>query len=82
VGTTSIYSFWNDMNEPSVFESEQGTMPLQSQHLLIDKTIIKHRDIHNAYGALMHRTTHDGLLQRDNNEKRSFVLTRSFFTGS
>lgn len=28
-GTTQIYSFWNDMNEPSVFESEEGTMPLQ-----------------------------------------------------
>jgi len=28
-GTTSIYSFWNDMNEPSVFNAEQGTMPLQ-----------------------------------------------------
>ena len=27
-GTTEIYSFWNDMNEPSVFNSEEGTFPL------------------------------------------------------
>jgi len=82
VGTTSIYSFWNDMNEPSVFEAEQGTMPLQSKHLLVDGTSIKHRDIHNAYGALMHRTTHQAVLERDNYQNRAFVLTRSFFTGS
>ena len=28
VGTTSIYSFWNDMNEPSVFSGEEQTFPL------------------------------------------------------
>lgn len=26
-GLTQIYSSWNDMNEPSVFETEQGTFP-------------------------------------------------------
>jgi len=81
-GTTQIYSFWNDMNEPSVFNSEEGTMPLQSLHMLADGTVVKHRDIHNAYGALMHRATHEGVLDRDNRERRSFVLTRSFFIGS
>ena len=28
VGTTAIYSFWNDMNEPSVFDGEEQTLPL------------------------------------------------------
>lgn len=27
-GTTQMYSFWNDMNEPSVFGAEQQTLPL------------------------------------------------------
>ena len=31
-GTTKIYQFWNDMNEPSVFDSIQGTMPLSNYH--------------------------------------------------
>jgi mannosyl-oligosaccharide alpha-1,3-glucosidase len=47
-----------------------------------DGSIIKHRDVHNIYGAMMHRTTHRGVLARDNNERRAFVLTRSFFIGS
>ena len=28
VGTTSIYSFWNDMNEPAVFSGDEGVMDL------------------------------------------------------
>lgn len=47
-----------------------------------DGSIIKHRDVHNIYGAMMHRTTHRGVLARDNGERRAFVLTRSFFIGS
>ena len=45
------------MNEPSVFESEQQTFPLQLEHKLTNDTKIKHRDVHNIYGALMQRTT-------------------------
>lgn len=82
VGTTQIYSYWNDMNEPSVFGAEQQTLPLQSLHMKLDGTQIKHRDVHNVYGSMMHRTTHQGVLARDSNERRNFVLTRSFFTGS
>jgi len=70
------------MNEPSVFGAEQSTLPLQSQHLKADGTIIKHRDVHNAYGSMMHRSTHRGVLARDDDARRAFVLTRSFFIGS
>lgn len=80
-GTSNIYSFWNDMNEPSVFGVEQGTIPLQSNHKKADGTEYKHRDIHNSYGALMQRTTFSGLIMREW-ERRPFVLTRSFFFGS
>jgi hypothetical protein len=45
------------MNEPSVFNLPQGTFPLHLVHKLTDGTKIKHRDVHNIYGALMQRTT-------------------------
>ena len=70
------------MNEPSVFDSEEGTFPLQNRHYKRNGTLIKHRDVRNAYGAMMHKTTHQGVLERNSLEKRSFVLTRSFFIGS
>jgi alpha 1,3-glucosidase len=55
---------------------------LQSKHLKEDGTTILHRDVHNAYGSMMHKTTHKGVLARDDNERRAFILTRSFFFGS
>lgn len=37
-GSSHIYNFWIDMNEPSVFGSEQGTMPYQNYHTsMLDK---------------------------------------------
>jgi alpha-glucosidase (family GH31 glycosyl hydrolase) len=77
---------WNDMNEPSVFkgsvEIEQLGMPMNNSHFKADGTKVEHRWLHNAYGALMHRSTYQGLAERDNNQLRPFVLTRSFFFGS
>jgi mannosyl-oligosaccharide alpha-1,3-glucosidase len=70
------------MNEPSVFGAEQQTLPLQSLHRKVDGTEIKHRDVHNIYGSMMHRTTYQGVLARDAGTRRPFVLTRSFYTGS
>ena len=81
-GTTYIYHQWNDMNEPSVFNSEEGTMPLQMQHMLSNGTVVKHRDVHNIYGALQLRSTHRGTLARDKFTRREFILTRSYYTGS
>lgn len=72
---------WNDMNEPSVFDSETSTLPLNTLHNFEGKQI-EHREIHNAYGALMMRSTFGGLLLRDKGAYRPFVLTRSFFFGS
>ena len=31
-GTNYLYSFWNDMNEPSVFGTDSKTLPLYSVH--------------------------------------------------
>jgi alpha 1,3-glucosidase len=86
LGTTHRYGFWNDMNEPSVFNDPtvqaQAGMPLNNTHFKADGTMVRHRDLHNAYGALQHRATFKGLLARDDNTLRPFVLTRSHFFGS
>jgi alpha 1,3-glucosidase len=57
-------------------------MPLNNTHFKEDGSLVRHRDVHNAYGALQHRSTFRGLLERDNNTRRPFVLTRSHFFGS
>jgi len=57
-------------------------MPLVNTHFSNDGTMVRHRDVHNAYGALQHRATFRGLLKRDENTLRPFVLTRSHFFGS
>ena len=57
-------------------------MPMNNTHINKNGDIIEHRWLHNAYGALQQRSTFRGLLQRDANQLRPFVLTRSFFFGS
>ncbi|KAJ8946579.1 hypothetical protein NQ314_008861 [Rhamnusium bicolor] len=77
--TETLAGIWNDMNEPSVFDdSLEKTLPFETLHY----GGVPHRDIHNIYGFLHTRATHKGLLQRDKNTKRPFILTRSFFAGS
>ena len=51
-GSNYLYNFWNDMNEPSVFSTDSGTMPLNALHYKADGRSYEHRDLHNAYGAL------------------------------
>ena len=77
-----MYSFWNDMNEPAVFSTDSHTMPMDAIHVRDDGTEITHLEVHNAYGALHQRSSYRGLLKRDDNTQRPFVLTRSFFMGS
>ena len=51
-GTNDLYSFWNDMNEPSVFSEKDMGMPLENMHFKKDGTRVLHRDLHNIYGTL------------------------------
>ncbi|CAG9840095.1 unnamed protein product [Diabrotica balteata] len=77
--TPTLAGIWNDMNEPAVFDdSTEKTMPWEVQHY----GGVEHGDIHNIYGLLHVKSTHKGLLDRDQNQKRPFVLTRSNFAGS
>lgn len=70
------------MNEPSVFNQYEITMPKSNIHTMKDGTLVFHRDVHNAYGLMMSKATFDGLLERDQGKMRPFVLTRSCFFGS
>ncbi|XP_073495193.1 neutral alpha-glucosidase C isoform X2 [Phyllobates terribilis] len=76
--STDVLFIWNDMNEPSVFESPEGTMPKYAVH----HQGWDHRELHNLYGFYQQMATSEGLIQRSGGRERSFVLTRSFFAGS
>ena len=79
-----IAGFWNDMNEPSVFDTANKTMPDDVQHR-IDEPGFKprttnHLEIHDVYGMENSRATFDGLLALTPNQ-RPFVLTRASYAG-
>uniref|UniRef100_A0A0B7B5A3 Glycoside hydrolase family 31 N-terminal domain-containing protein n=1 Tax=Arion vulgaris TaxID=1028688 RepID=A0A0B7B5A3_9EUPU len=77
-GSADNLFVWNDMNEPSVFNSPEITFPKDAKHL----SGRENREVHNVFGMLVHRATWEGLLKRGNYQERPFVLTRSFFAGS
>ncbi|CEP63003.1 glucan 1,3-alpha-glucosidase ROT2 LALA0_S07e00210g [Lachancea lanzarotensis] len=70
---------WNDMNEPSIFSGPETTAPKD----LIHGGGFEERSIHNLYGLSVHETTYDAMKEFYKTEnRRPFVLTRSFFAGS
>jgi alpha-glucosidase len=73
--------FWNDMNEPSLFERADKTMPLDTVHRFDDGTTLDHRAIHNVYGMQNVRATYEGL-RKLQPEERPFVLTRAAYSGA
>jgi alpha-glucosidase len=75
-----IAGFWNDMNEPALFERRDKTMPLATLHRLDDGSKLDHRAVHNVFGLQNSRATYEGLLKLEGNE-RPFVLTRATYSG-
>lgn len=71
---------WNDMNEPSVFDGPEITLPKDSRHRCGEE-ILEHREVHNLYGFWVQEASVQGHLLRQPSA-RPFVLTRSFFAGS
>lgn len=70
---------WNDMNEPSVFNGPETTMPKDNIH----HGKWEHRDIHNVNGLTFHNATFQAMVSRKKGElRRPFILTRSFYAGS
>lgn len=80
-----VAGFWNDMNEPSVFETPNGTMPLGTLHRIDEAGFhprtATHAEIHNVYGTENVRATYGGLLKLRPNT-RPFVLTRAAYSGA
>ena len=84
-----IKGFWNDMNEPAIFERADKTMPLDVHHRLDPearplyggKESVSHGAIHNVFGMQNARATYEGLRKLQGNE-RPFVLTRAAFAGT
>ena len=78
-----IAGFWNDMNEPSVFNDLQ-TMPLNVVHHIASDDFAdrnaSHSEIHNVYGMENSRATYDGVRALRPSE-RAFVMTRASYAG-
>lgn len=80
MGFKNIYT-WVDMNEPSVFESEEWTMPKTNIHFDGDR-YVDHREVHNIYGYYYQKIAYYSLMNRFDNKYRPFTLSRSYYTGS
>ena len=76
--------FWNDMNEPSIFDVPSKTMPDDTVHRIEEpgfksrSTI--HLEIHNIFGMENSRGTYEGVRKLEPNV-RPFVMTRASFAG-
>ncbi|KAG7201657.1 hypothetical protein KM043_004387 [Ampulex compressa] len=77
-GTTNDVYIWNDMNEPSVFNGPETTLPKD----VIHHGGWEHRDVHNINGFMQTYSTYEALFRRSGGSLRPFILTRSFFAGS
>jgi alpha-glucosidase len=79
-----VAGFWNDMNEPSIFLTQNLTMPDSVQHRIDEMGFhprtANHLEIHNVYGMENSRATYEGLLKINPNV-RPFVLTRATYAG-
>jgi alpha-glucosidase len=79
-----VAGFWNDMNEPSVFDTPNLTMPLDNVHRIASDDFAprnaSHAEIHNVFGLENIRATYDGVraLRPD---ARAFVMTRAAYAG-
>jgi alpha-glucosidase len=79
-----VDGFWNDMNEPSVFDSPTHTVPENVVHRIDEPGFAPrtapHAEIHDVYGMENARATFDGLKIFDP-DLRPFVLTRASYAG-
>ena len=79
-----VSGFWNDMNEPALFDTASKTMPDATQHRIEEPgfapRVASHLEIHNVYGMENSRATYEGLRKLDA-ETRPFVMTRASYAG-
>jgi alpha-glucosidase len=76
--------FWNDMNEPAIFDTPTKTMPLDNLHRIesddFAPRIAAHAEIHNVYAMQNTRATFEGM-KRWRPDLRPFVMTRASYAG-
>ncbi|HEY1559938.1 MAG TPA: TIM-barrel domain-containing protein [Caulobacteraceae bacterium] len=79
-----VAGFWDDMNEPSVFQTANLSMPLDTVHRIDSDDFAArtatHAEIHNVYGMENSRATFEGL-QTLRPDERPFVMTRATYAG-
>ncbi len=79
-----VAGFWNDMNEPAIFEVASKTMPDDIQHRINEPGFAPrtatHLEIHNVFGMENSRGTFEGL-KKIAPATRPFVLTRASYAG-
>jgi len=79
-----IAGFWNDMNEPAIFDTPTKTMPLTTMHRISGDGFVarsaSHAEVHNVYGMENSRATFEGALRLRPNV-RPFVMTRATYAG-
>lgn len=74
-----VRGWWNDMNEPSVFDIPTKTVDLTVLHS-DEGRIATHAKHHNLYGLQMTKATYEGVRKLLPTE-RLFVLTRASYAG-
>ncbi len=74
-----VSGFWNDMNEPAVWNHFGGTMPQDIPHEY-DGQWVTHKRAHNVYGFNMARACREGLHTLRPKE-RPFIITRAAYAG-
>ena len=74
-----VSGFWNDMNEPAVFNVKAMSFLEDLQHDF-DGNPTNHAKAHNIYGMQMSRSSLNGM-KKFQPKKRPFLLTRATFSG-
>ncbi|MEX2117402.1 MAG: glycoside hydrolase family 31 protein [Bacteroidota bacterium] len=74
-----IRGWWNDMNEPAVFNEPTKTIPDEVINFDDGRRTSQEKN-HNLYGMQMTQATYEGALKQVPGE-RPFVLTRASFAG-
>jgi alpha-glucosidase len=79
-----IAGYWNDMNEPAIFDTPTKTMPLDTVHRIDEPGFAPrtatHAEVHNVYGMENSRATYEGI-RRLAPDERAYVMTRASFAG-
>lgn len=75
-----VAGFWNDMNEPAVFDRDEKTIYLDARHDY-DGNPCSHRKAHNIYGMQMARASYEGIKEYVY-PNRPFLITRAIYSGA